>query len=218
MSDLFRRNLRISAAIHIAVILILTIVPAILSWRLRRKPHEMITYIDLQVVEPAPPGPPAVAPPPEPPKDIPEPPKKKEIKKSEKKIKRPDKKPPLSQEEIRKLLGGDAKPAKRAGSPVDLGGLPAWYYALVRQMMYEAWNQPGGLAATPGMITRVTIRIERDGRITRRQQIGSSGNRVMDDSVMQAVNSVERLKPLPSSYPERYKEIVIDFELTRSEI
>jgi TonB family protein len=80
--------------------------------------------------------------------------------------------------------------------------------------MYDAWAQPGGLAAEPGRIARILVRVERDGRITARTLVQSSGEPLIDDSAMQAVNSISRLKPLPASFPGKYKNITIDFELT----
>jgi TonB family protein len=215
MSDLFRRNFWVSASIHAGIVLVMVVIPLILSWRVRRKPHEIITYIDIQAAEPAPPSPMPEVKPPEPPKDIPEPPKRKKIEKSKKRIKREDKpeKKQMSPDEIKKLLDMGQKKPSRAVASMD--SLPAWYYALVRQTFYDAWDQPGSLSASAGLMTRVNIRVERGGGVSRRQMVGSSGNRLMDDSVMKAVNSVSRLRPLPSQFPDSYKDITIDFELTK---
>jgi TonB family protein len=79
--------------------------------------------------------------------------------------------------------------------------------------MYEAWDQPGGLSGA-GLVTQVRIRVQRDGTITSRDLARRSGNSLMDDSVMKAVNAVARLKPLPPDVPGSYKDITIDFELT----
>ncbi|MBN1269505.1 MAG: TonB family protein [Kiritimatiellae bacterium] len=222
MTRLFRRNFWISSWIHLTVILVMVLIPAILNWRVRRKPHEIITYVDIQSVAPEPPGPAPVpeVKPPEPPKDIPEPPKKKKIEISKKKIKKPDEPKPQKQmtpEEIRKLLDSGAKPSRPAGAAT-LDSLPGWYYALVRQKMYEAWIQPGGLSASAGLVTRVEIRVERGGGISRRNMIRSSGHKVMDDSVMKAVNSISQLPALPAQFPDRHKDITIDFELTRGQL
>jgi len=221
----FRRSFKWSTIIHMGIVVLLLLVPLILNWREhRKKKHEIITYIDLTagLPEPAAPQAPAVAPPPpEPKQDIPEPvkpKKKKKIKVNKKRIKRqdrpPDKtKPELSEEEIRKLLDTGKRHHAGGGTrPVDL---PGWYYALIRQKLYDAWEQPGGLSVPPGTIVRVSIRIEKNGRISQRDLVRGSGFKILDDSVMRGVRSVSSVKALPATYAGKYKDIVIDFELTR---
>ncbi|MFH0908891.1 MAG: energy transducer TonB [bacterium] len=127
------------------------------------------------------------------------------------------KKPPLTQAEIRKLLA--------SGIPLGNGGGPgtgsaggevsalSWYYALVEATMYEVWEQPSGLSSA-GPPPQVRIRVQRDGTITSRELVRRSGNSLMDDSVMKAVNSISRLKALPSEVDGSYKDITITFELT----
>lgn len=222
MSRITRKAFWWSFAAHVAVILSLIVFPAIMNFRMRKKPAEIITYVDLQnlTVPVAAPEAPAVQPeppPPEPPKDIPDPApvKKKKIEISKKKIKREDapapKKPELTPEEIRKLLAAGAKPSSLPGPELDL---PVWYFALVRQTMYDHWSQPGELAGAAGLMTRVLFRIHRDGSISRISMVRSSGNKVMDDSVMAAVNSVKKLKELPSTYRDAHYDATVDFELT----
>ena len=81
--------------------------------------------------------------------------------------------------------------------------------------MREAWEQPGGLSSA-GLVPQVRIRVQRDGTITSRELSRKTGNSILDSSVMKAVNSVSRLKPLPPDVPGSYKDITIDFELTSS--
>ncbi|NCC53051.1 MAG: TonB family protein [Spartobacteria bacterium] len=225
-----KRNFWVSTAVHCGILLLIILVPLIMNCRMRKKekPREIITYIDFAAPSAAPaaapeiPAPPVVEPPPAPPpkRDIPEPPKeKKKIEISKKRVKRDEPAPPkkpdtpkLSEEEIRKLLQMGAKPSHTATATAD--DLPGWYYALVRQTMFEAWEQPGGLVATPGQIARIRITVERDGRITARKLVSSSGVQSIDDSAMAAVQRVPRLKALPASFPGKNKEITIDFELT----
>jgi TonB family protein len=91
----------------------------------------------------------------------------------------------------------------------------AWYYAMVKQLMYEAWQQPSGLANSGNPTTTVTIRVKRDGSISDRQLMRSTGNKLMDDSVMRAVQSVKRLKPLPPQFIGPSQDITITFELEK---
>jgi protein TonB len=232
----FRRALKWSSIVHGFLLGALLLWPLLHQFLRREKPVEQVTFINL--VEPLPPMPepdvqtpePEPEPEPEPPPPRPkpkeevkkpEPPRTNEVKKttvkvSTKKIRRPtttpaQQKPPLTPEEIRRLLA--------AGIPQ--GGAPAtgpvsdmaWYYALVRATMYESWDQPSGLSGA-GLVTKVRIRVQRDGTVTARDLIRPSGHSLMDESVMKAVNSVSRLKALPAEYDGYYKDITIDFELT----
>ena len=127
------------------------------------------------------------------------------------------KKPALTQAEIRQLLAsgipmGPGGGGQGVGTTSGEVSALSWYYALVRAQMYEAWDQPGGLSGA-GLVTQVRIRVQRDGTITSRELARRSGNSLMDDSVMKAVNAVSRLKPLPPDVPGSYKDITIDFEL-----
>ena len=228
MDPRLRHNLKLSAIVHGVVLLALIIAPLLFNWRLRKKRKEIITIVDLTIPMPEIPSPtpdikqpePVRKEPPPPPKtDIPEPEKKPKhvVQKSEKKVKRPPppkpKTPQLSQEEIRKLLAAGAKISDKLSVPTD--EFPAaWYYALVRQTMYDAWNQPSSLAGRSGLVAEVTIRVQRDGKITSREMTRSSGNSVMDDSVMKAVQAVTQLRPLPPQFPGASHEITVEFELT----
>lgn len=222
----FTHYLRLSAVWHFAVILFLIIAPLVFNWRLRKKNRQFITFVDLTVALPEVPSVKAVEevkapepPAPEVKKDIPEPAKSK-IQKSTKLIKKPapkPKTPPLTQEEIKKLLAAGARISDRTSIPAD--AFPAaWYYALVRQTMYDAWNQPSTLSNTAGLVVEVTIRVMRDGTIVKREVNRRSGNALMDDSVQKAVNSVYQLKPLPPEFGGPYKDIVIEFELTQGSV
>jgi len=91
----------------------------------------------------------------------------------------------------------------------------AWYYAMVKQIMYEAWQQPSGLANAGNPTASVTIRVKRDGTISDWQMLRPSGNALMDDSVKRAVQAVKRLKPLPPQFIGPSQDITIQFELEK---
>ena len=88
----------------------------------------------------------------------------------------------------------------------------AWYYAMVKQIMYEAWQQPSNLANAGRPVAFVTIRVKRDGTITDWQMTRPSGNALMDESVKRAVQLVKRLKPLPPQFIGPSQDIEITFE------
>jgi len=141
--------------------------------------------------------------------------------------KRPVKK--LSADQIRKMLGtavaSVGPPAGvpgPAGMPVAVYGAGSgsgeatpygWYLAQVRAVMYDAWAQPSALAGKRGLVTRVLVRVRQDGQIVQKKMVDSSGNGLMDTSVMTAVESVNALPELPFGFGGAYKDITIDFEL-----
>lgn len=223
MDARFRHYLKLSTAVHLALFVALIVSPLLFNWRLRRKNRQFIQFVDLTVAVPEIPSvkpadsikPPAPEPPKPVSKDIPEQPK---IKKSTKKIKRPPppkpKAPALSEEEIKKLLAAGAKISDRTSIPADEFPF-AWYFALVRQAMYDAWDQPSSLSTSAGLTTEVTLRVLRNGTITQRKMTRASGSKLMDESVMKAVDSVARLRPLPPGFGGSSKDIVIEFELTK---
>lgn len=235
MKDPFRQSLVVSTVMH-ALVIGAVIGLSFMSGCFDRRPKELVTFIDLQVALPPPPAveavpdirppppvpkPPAPLPEPKPePKPAPKPPQPKPaIEKSTNLVRFTDrpvpkaKTPPLSAEEIRKLLAAGARISDQTFIPTDDFSF-AWYYALVRKAMYDAWNQPSEIGTGSGLTAAVTVRVERDGAITRREMVRPSGNRLMDDSVRQAVQAVSRLQPLPPAFGGRYKDITIEFELT----
>jgi len=214
MRTLYRRNLLVSTIVHVSLVVILLAVPALLSRRMRRRPREMITYVDLQIPDVAPHAAALVSPPPK--KTVVPKRKKKKIQRSRKKVRRVRKntrRSELTPEEIRKLLAAGFKPGRESEAPPRPGRLPGWYYALVRQAMYDAWEQPAaGPGLRPGLVTRVELRVARNGRIIARRVTVPSGVAVMDSSVRRAVEGVQSLRPLPASFSGRYADITVDFE------
>ena len=94
------------------------------------------------------------------------------------------------------------------------GGLPSefgWYYLLIKDAMDRAWTQPSQLQGHLNCV--VFIRIQRDGTISYVWFDQRSGNPVMDESVLSAVNSVRRIRPLPPGLGNAYVDIPVAFEL-----
>ena len=87
------------------------------------------------------------------------------------------------------------------------------YLELVRQTLYKSWDQPTSIGIA-GLVTRVELSMNTDGSITDCRITGSSGNRVMDDSVMGAVKSVHRIPGIPPSFLQSHRRIPVAFELT----
>lgn len=118
------------------------------------------------------------------------------------------KKSSLSEADMRRLLNGDSRFGD--GSPISQEFV---VLDMVRQAMYRAWDQPTDIGIA-GLVTKVELSFSSDGTITGSRMINSSGNKVMDASVMRAVQSVRRVAGLPPSYLSSHRRIPVSFELT----
>jgi TonB family protein len=89
-----------------------------------------------------------------------------------------------------------------------------WYYQQVHDRMYEAWEQPGqALNWDKKIMATVLIRVARDGTITDVSLKMPSGNKIMDDSALQAARKVQRLDPLPEGLGGATADITVNFQL-----
>ena len=147
----------------------------------------------------------------------PKPTRRPEIKKSTKKVRRTSDapKPPArkkaSADDIEKLLKQGMSSSSAASAPSDI---PAWYYHSVQKELYNRWQQPSGLSASAGSIAQVTIRVTKNGTVSKRTLTRSSGIPILDNSVMQAVNDISKFPALPPSFKNDYTDITVDFELS----
>lgn len=223
----FTRRCLISSIAHVLVIVAVLVVSD-MSFRFHR-PLKEINLFDITSVTPGPaggaaagetrPAPRVVQARPTPPKDdvmpVPGPKPPKQPPKTPPSGNRP--KPP-SAAEIRQILG---QGIEKVGSPI-LGagggmGDPspyAYYIGLIHARFKTAWQKPGSLSKSAGNVTGVFIRIQRDGRVIEKKLVKPSGNTLMDESVMAAVESVKQVDPLPANFRDPVMEIHIDFELT----
>ena len=231
-----------SAGVHAGLIAILLAGSLVRGCLPRPHPHELVTYVAIQEpmpvlqdipVPPDPTPPDPEPPPPDPPKDIPDPPKdppklpkpppkQPKVQVSTNLVRRTPPQPrppstppkPVSAAQLQAMLAG-GKPLGPVGPAGPVSDFPfAWYFALVRKAMYDAWDQPGGLSASAGLRVIVEVRVARDGSILKREILQRSGHPLMDSSVEQAVQRVPRLPPLPEDYRGKTRDIQIAFELT----
>ena len=226
-----RQSLKFSLALHGAALVLMLALPWIFKACAAKKPNEKLMFVEFTVSIPPPPAPDTPEPPkpepppPEPKDDIavpdkekpkpPEPPKPPKDIRQTNRVKRadikapPPKDKPLSQAEIDRYLKLGAKFGETTSIPDDSQIALGAYYNYVTRRMYDVWQLPSQLANLPGLSTVVTITVAPDGRITGRTQTRGSGNALMDDSVMKAINSIKALKSLPAGHRRP-----VDIEIT----
>ncbi|MDD5483865.1 MAG: TonB family protein [Kiritimatiellae bacterium] len=221
----------ISIAVHLALLIFLVIRSFISCHRLDAR--NISPFIDLQVGAVSSPagggGAPTVAAAANVRDDdaFPEPARKKkgQVEVSRKLVRRPVKTAPakkMSENELKRALSAGIDSAVTSpagagpGTGTGAGGIQhpyAWYYKQVYNIMYAAWQQPSSLIGVKGLVTRAEIRIQRGGRVAAKRIVRPSGNRQMDESVMQALESVNVMPELPAGFGGAHEDIFIDFEL-----
>ncbi len=212
MNDRFRRVFWISAGAHVVVIVALLTVTAIRNWVSTWKPKEVTMFVSLHTPQPPAPS--------EPPPPIPKPPEpkkveKKPIERSTQRVSRvvSPPQPPAPPVDVAAALSKSMPTGPATGTPTS----DDWrirYYQDVHARFHAAWEQPGVGAVPQGTKTIVRITVERNGTVTQRRITGPSGNQVMDDSIQRAMNSVQRMSPLPGEHRGATLDIDIEFELT----
>jgi periplasmic protein TonB len=232
--------LKASLALHGAALLLALSVPLFLRACDRKRSNEKLTFVEFTVSIPPPaspdapddPPPPEPVPPPKPVEEIrvpdkkpppkPEPPKPAPPKPTIQKGKRvtrnlppappPKDDPKLTPEEIARRLKLGARPDTTT-SAIDEKDIPmAAYFEHVRARMHAVWDQPPELRNLMGLRTGVTISVTPQGRIVGRSVVRSSGNALMDQSVLAAIDKT-RLRPLPVGHA-RTTDIEITFEIS----
>jgi TonB family protein len=77
-----------------------------------------------------------------------------------------------------------------------------------------SWQQPTSVVRSSAVpVTRLKIRIARNGTIMHFEIVGPSGNPVMDESVLNAAKRVTAVEPLPEGLGGDTYEVTIDFKL-----
>jgi TonB family protein len=89
-----------------------------------------------------------------------------------------------------------------------------WYHAVIRDHFHSTWQQPVSIVrSNQNFVTRLKIRIARDGKILHREIALPSGNAVMDQSVLTAAEQVTKIDALPTGLGGEFYEVSIDFKL-----
>lgn len=92
------------------------------------------------------------------------------------------------------------------------GEAVANYRDIIASTYYNAWIAPSGLEDdTPVVTVRVTI--SRDGTVKTAHIITASGNRVMDRSIQNTLESVTFIQAFPSGSQDQERTVTIQFNL-----
>ena len=217
MTRRFGYYLKVVIVAHLALLGLLVLIS---GWRrfFRPKPPTVMP-VEFMVAVPASADAvtPEILPMPEPepaPQPEPAPPKppRKKIERSTRRITRPVDRPPaektLSREEIQELLERGIKPGNETILP-DKDGL---CLDRVRRVFYAAWEQPSREEAGDTVV-RASVSFGDDGAIVARRLVGSSGNALLDASVMRALNAVQRVTGLTADFIKRHRTVVIAFKV-----
>ena len=105
---------------------------------------------------------------------------------------------------------GRAFPASSAGGSGTMDPVLQKYYADVWERIQESWHSPS-LSVSKGLLTVVSIKIRKDGRIIDWTIEQRSGNRAYDESIARALRSIDTLPPLPPSLDTDYLEVGFNF-------
>jgi protein TonB len=145
----------------------------------------------------------------------PEPPRqqKKPVEKGRRVVRGPAQNKParqtLSDEEIRKWLGQRARIGTSDSLP---DSERARNFNLVREVLYEAWEQPS--RAEAGVCpAEVEFEIDASGRILSPRIVRSSGSPVFDASVLEAVRRAGRVPGLSPGFLRAYPRLRVEFKL-----
>ncbi|MDR2018364.1 MAG: TonB family protein [Syntrophobacterales bacterium] len=71
------------------------------------------------------------------------------------------------------------------------------------EKIHSTWGIPGAVAKN--LLTVVTIKIRKDGKITDMDVDARSGNRIFDESIMRALKAIDPLPPLPTNLGDFYE-------------
>ena len=105
---------------------------------------------------------------------------------------------------------GPGSPGGGASETAEIG----WYCGAIHDKFYSQWVQPSSLLQAGEKLSAVVkITIQRDGRVTDATLSRSSGNAIMDESVMAAAKHVIQLAPLPAAIKDDSLVVPIELEL-----
>ena len=89
---------------------------------------------------------------------------------------------------------------------------------MLKDRFDSRWSQPTSIVRSDQeFITTLKVRIAKDGTILLREIANSSGNNLMDESVLSAAQKVSVVEPLPEGLGNgSYYEVRINFKLDQN--
>jgi TonB family protein len=114
----------------------------------------------------------------------------------------------LTPEQIRDLLAKGAKPSDHTSIPSE----DARCFEAIRQAFFRSWEQPSK-AAVGDAVAELGFTLSGDGRVGARRLARSSGNALLDESVLAAARSVDRIYGLTPSFLSRHRDVTVSFKV-----
>jgi TonB family protein len=114
----------------------------------------------------------------------------------------------LSEEEIRRHLARGAVPGTETAIPGD----EDICFERIRAALYTAWQQPSAEEAG-GVVVEAEISLARDGRITGWRLVRRSGVAAMDRSIVEALQTVNRITGLSAAFLRSRETVTIEFRV-----
>jgi TonB family protein len=109
------------------------------------------------------------------------------------------------------LVTEDGGAADEAGARA--GAMKEWYNNLIYAAFRKHWRQPVGLDLGKQAEADLRVVITTEGEVDFYELSKSSGNTILDASVLRAASRVERLPPLPDELGSAKYEVTIRFQL-----
>ena len=136
---------------------------------------------------------------------------KPEIKVNKKKVVRGEKKPEvqtkkLTEEQLKKELSSDNSATSYTLSDEQKN------MVRIRNALYLAWQQPSKEAVGDANVT-LQISFDSNGNIISRKLVRSSGNKILDDSVLYGASKVNSIPGLTKEFVKRNKKVTILFRV-----
>jgi hypothetical protein len=116
--------------------------------------------------------------------------------------------PQLTPEQLREYLMQGAK----AGDHTSIPEGDDRYFAMIKNQLYNAWNEPSH-DEVGNAVAVVTVRFLSDGKIVGAALTTKTGIASMDNSVMEAVNSLSRIEGLSPDFLKYHNEVTVEFKV-----
>jgi TonB family protein len=91
---------------------------------------------------------------------------------------------------------GKGQGTSGTGTGTGAGNDHSWYFSSLRDRYYAVWAPPGVPDAS-SLVATLKIRVQRDGKVLGYELVKSSGNSLMDGSVLAAAEQVKQIDALP---------------------